>query len=215
MLVCITQSVWAQISFSDMNEAQKAGYAYGINLAQNLKKQGASDLDLAMLLKGIEDAMSDKDLLLSYEESAGVLNTYFTQAREKQLQKNLNDGKAFLAENKDKKGVSVTSSGLQYTILKEGNGPKPSATSTVTTHYEGKLLDGTVFDSSYERGEPATFALNRVIPGWTEALQLMPEGSKWRLYIPSELAYGERGAGESIEPNSVLIFDVELLKVGQ
>lgn len=212
-LSACSTALFAQQNTSNMNDTQKASYAYGVNLARGLKSQGATDIDSEQLLRGFVDAQGGKSLQFSEAEMNTFLQTYFTAAQARLKEINKQEGMAFLAENGKKVGVVTTASGLQYQILKEGNGPKPSATSTVSTHYHGTLIDGTVFDSSVERGQPASFPVNRVIAGWTEALQLMPVGSKWRLFIPSNLAYGERGAGDDIGPNTALIFDVELLAI--
>jgi FKBP-type peptidyl-prolyl cis-trans isomerase FklB len=147
------------------------------------------------------------------EEAQTAINEFFAKQKTEVMSKNKKAGEEFLAKNKSNEGIVTTASGLQYKVLVAGTGAKPKATDTVDCHYEGRLIDGTVFDSSYRRGQSAQFPVNGVIPGWVEALQLMPVGSKWQLYIPSELAYGEYGAGETIEPNSTLIFDVELLGI--
>jgi len=187
-------------------------YALGISISSNLKKQGFDTLNPEILGKGIADAFK-KTGKFDEKEAQAIVMSYYQTLQNSKADKNLKAGQKFLEENKKKPGVVTLPSGLQYMVLKEGNGPKPSATDKVTTHYHGTLIDGTVFDSSVERGQPATFPLNNVIKGWTEALQLMPVGSKWRLFIPSDLAYGEQGAGGSIGPNSALIFEVELLSI--
>ena len=199
------------------DEKAKASYSVGYQFGQNLKKMHA-DLDAGVLSKGLEDALSGKESLLSEEEMGSSLSDLrqksmaaVQQELKEQAEKNLVEGEKFLAENKTKEGVKTTASGLQYKVLTEGEGPSPNAGDTVTVNYRGTLIDGTEFDSSYKRGEPATFPLTGVIPGWTEALQLMKKGSKWELYIPPDLAYGERGAGNRIPPNSTLIFEVELI----
>ena len=199
------------------DDKAKESYSVGYQFGQNLKKMHA-DLDAQVLGKGIEDALSGKESLLSEEEMGSSLSNLrqksmaaVQQELKEQAEKNLVEGEKFLAENKTKEGVKTTASGLQYKVLTEGEGPSPNAGDTVTVNYRGTLIDGTEFDSSYKRGEPATFPLTGVIPGWTEALQLMKKGSKWELYIPPDLAYGERGAGNRIPPNSTLIFEVELI----
>ena len=150
---------------------------------------------------------------MTIEESRKFIQGYFQKLAKIQGDKNKTEGEEFLAKNKEKEGVKTTDSGLQYEIIKEGTGPKPKETDKVKVDYTGTLIDGTVFDSSVQRGQPATFGVNQVIPGWTEALEMMPVGSKWKIYIPSDLGYGERGAGKDIGPNSTLIFEVELLDI--
>ncbi|RAK69943.1 FKBP-type peptidyl-prolyl cis-trans isomerase [Hymenobacter edaphi] len=201
---------------------QQISYIIGRDLARNFAQQGL-DLDVDVLATSLKEALSGKPSQLSPEQMQQAMQQFQQQmggADEEEEDDtpgagndNKAAGEAFLAENGKKPGVTTLPSGLQYEVLQEGSGPKPGPRSSVTTHYHGTLTDGKVFDSSYQRGEPATFGVNQVIAGWTEALQLMPEGSKWRLYIPSNLAYGPRGAGRDIGPNSALIFDVELLKV--
>lgn len=199
------------------DDKAKESYSVGYQFGQNLKKM-QTDLDAEVLSAAIRDALSGKESRLSDEEmraAVASLRERTVAARQasikEQAQKNLAEGEKFLAENKTKEGVKTTASGLQYKIIEEGEGPSPKAGDTVTVHYRGTFVDGTEFDSSYQREEPATFPLTGVIPGWTEALQLMKKGSKWVLFIPSDLAYGERGAGNRIPPNSTLIFEVELL----
>jgi FKBP-type peptidyl-prolyl cis-trans isomerase FklB len=187
-------------------------YALGISISTNLKKQGFDTLNPEILGKAIGDAYK-KTGKFDEKEAQAIVMSYYQNLQSGKAEKNLKAGQKFLEENKKKPGVVTLPSGLQYMVLKEGNGPKPTATDKVTTHYHGTLIDGTVFDSSVERGQPATFPVNGVIKGWVEALQLMPVGSKWRLFIPSDLAYGEQGAGGSIGPNSALIFDVELISI--
>ena len=199
------------------DDKDKESYSVGYQFGQNLKKMHA-DLDAEVLSKGIEDAISGKESLLSEEEMGSSLSNLrqksmaaVQQELKEQAEKNLVEGEKFLTENKTKEGVKTTASGLQYKVIEKGEGPSPKVGDTVTVNYRGTLVDGTEFDSSYARGEPATFPLTGVIPGWTEALQLMKKGSKWTLYIPPDLAYGERGAGNRIPPNSTLIFEVELI----
>lgn len=198
-------------------------YIIGRDLARNFSQQGL-DLDIDVLAGSLKEALSGQPSRLSQEQIQSAMQQLQEQlggAEEDDdfqtdpnaVNNNKAEGEAFLAENKSKPGITTLPSGLQYEVLTEGTGPKPTPRSSVTTHYHGTLINGNVFDSSYQRGQPATFGVNQVIAGWTEALQLMPEGSKWRLYIPSELAYGKRGAGRDIGPDSTLIFDVELLKV--
>ena len=157
--------------------------------------------------------MEEKQPAITYDEAKEVINEYFIKLQKEKMEINKKAGEEFLHINKGRAGVVELPSGLQYQVLKQGNGAKPSVTDKVKCHYHGTLINGTVFDSSVQRGQPAVFGVNQVIPGWVEALQLMPVGSKWRLFIPSNLAYGEHGAGEMIEPNSTLIFDVELLDI--
>lgn len=191
----------------------KISYALGLSIANNFKSAGINKLDIDSFKKAVEDVLADNKTTVSYDEAKQLLNDYFTQLQEEKFDINQKAGEEFLAANKNKEGVVTLPSGLQYLILKKGEGAIPKATDQVKCHYHGTLIDGTVFDSSVERGTPATFGVNQVIQGWVEALQLMPVGSKWRLFIPSNLAYGTRGAGEMIEPNSSLIFDVEVLDI--
>lgn len=195
-------------------------YSIGVFMAQNLKQQGISDLNNALLVRGLQDAMKGQETLLSQAQCSQVMNNFMQKqmtARNAEGMKasaeNKKIGSAFLAENKTKAGVVTTASGLQYSVEKEGTGAKPTASDRVKVHYTGRLIDGKVFDSSVERGTPAEFGVTEVIRGWTEALQLMPVGSKWKLFIPSDLAYGDRAAGADIKPGSTLIFDVELLDI--
>jgi len=191
----------------------KISYALGMNLAQNLKSSGIESIEYAEFTKGLEAAFEGQDTQMSAEEANQTLQEFFGALQAKQAEGAIQAGKDFLAENAKKEGVVTLESGLQYEIMTEGNGAKPAATDQVECHYHGTLTDGTVFDSSVERGEPAVFPVNGVIQGWVEALQLMPVGSKWRLAIPSDLAYGERGAGQQIGPHTTLVFEVELLAI--
>lgn len=192
---------------------EKVSYALGLSIGNNLLSSGIKDVNLEKFSKGVSDVLKDANPEMSYDEAKKILDKFFKELAEKINGQNAAVGKAFLEKNKKEEGVIELPSGLQYKVLKEGNGKKPKATDKVRCHYEGMLLDGTVFDSSIKRGEPAVFGVNQVIQGWVEALQLMQEGSKWRLFIPSEMAYGARGAGNSIPPHATLIFDVELLAV--
>ena len=203
------------------NEQDKLSYTFGISLGESLKKQDV-ELNLEILYQGIQDVMNKKTPALSEEAMKTIITDFQKQKIEKREMKqkqqgenNINEGKNFLAENKKKEGVTTTASGLQYKVITKGKdtGKTPKADDTVLTHYRGTLLDGTEFDSSYKRNKPASFPVNRVIAGWTEALQLMKEGDKWELYIPSDLAYGSSGAGGVIPPDAPLIFDVELVAV--
>ena len=188
----------------------KISYALGILLGANLKQQGFDQVDGASFLKSFEAVLNDGNLDMDINEANRMVQEYMAGAAGKA---NAEAGAAFLAENGKKEGVFTLASGMQYEIIKEGTGPKPTATDKVTTHYHGTLIDGRIFDSSVQRGQPATFPVNGVIPGWVEALQLMPTGSKWRLFIPPNLAYGPGGAGQDIGPNATLVFEVELLSI--
>lgn len=193
----------------------KASYAIGLNIGRNFKKQNV-DLNAEALMLGVKDAFSGKKPALSETEEREAMNNLQKEAMEKQkamADKNAAEGKKFLEENKKKEGVKATATGLQYKVIKEGNGPQPKAVDTVTVDYKGTLIDGTEFDSSYKRGQPATFPLNGVIKGWTEGLQLVKTGGKYQFFIPADLAYGERQMGPDIPPNSTLIFEVELKSV--
>ena len=191
----------------------KVSYALGLSIGNNFQSSGIKQLQVADFVKGLEDVLGEKQPAISYEEAKQVINDYFMKLQQERLEINKQAGAEFLEINRHKAGVVELPSGLQYEILKQGTGAKPSANDKVKCHYHGTLINGTVFDSSVQRGEPATFGVSQVIPGWVEALQLIPVGSKWRLFIPSNLAYGEHGAGDVIEPNSTLIFDVELLDI--
>ena len=191
----------------------KFSYAIGLGIGQNLLSMGARSIDVNDFAQAIKDVLEGNKTAISHNEAREIVNKYFTELEEKMNAENIEKGKAFLEENKKNPNIVTLPSGLQYEVITEGNGKKPKATDRVRCHYEGTLIDGTLFDSSIKRGQPATFGVSQVIPGWVEALQLMPEGAKWKLYIPSELAYGAQGAGEMIPPHSTLIFEVELLKV--
>jgi len=191
----------------------KLSYAVGMSMASNLMNSGLKNIDVDSFVKAFNDVMNNNALSLEPQEANQILQDYFSKQQEEMLNKNIEKGKTFLAENSKKEGVTTLPSGLQYEVITEGSGDKPKATDSVKCHYHGTLLDGTVFDSSVQRGQPAVFGVNQVIKGWVEALQLMSVGSKWKLFIPSNLAYGEQGAGSSIEPNSTLIFEVELLGI--
>jgi FKBP-type peptidyl-prolyl cis-trans isomerase FklB len=191
----------------------KISYALGLSMGQNLLGSGVTSLNYADLAAGIKDVLEKNQPQISYQEAQTVLNKFFSELEEKLVGEAKASGEAFLAENAKREGVKVTDSGLQYEVLEETIGQKPKATDKVRVHYEGTLIDGTVFDSSYKRGESITFGLNQVIKGWTEGLQLMSIGSKYKLYLPYHLAYGERGAGANIPPYSALIFTVELLGI--
>lgn len=191
----------------------KFSYGLGMGIGQNLLSMGVKDMNVDDFIKGINDVLKGAKLGMTHSEAQQVVNEHFRKLAEEAYVQNKASGEAFLAANAKKDGVVTLPSGLQYEVIKEGAGKKPSATDRVQCHYEGTLIDGTIFDSSVKRGEPAVFGVNQVIKGWVEALQLMQEGAKWRLYIPYDMAYGEHGAGEMIPPYSALIFDVELIKV--
>ena len=198
----------------------KLSYALGIGIGSQLAGMGAKGLNIDDFAQAVKDVISGTPLKINNAEAQSLVQAFFQEQEEKQRAAAAEAGKvakaageSFLAENAKKEGVVVLPSGLQYQVLKEGNGKKPSATDQVKCHYEGTLIDGTIFDSSYQRNEPATFGLNQVIAGWTEGVQLMSEGAKYRFFIPYNLAYGERGAGAQIPPFAALVFDVELLKV--
>lgn len=188
-------------------------YAVGIIWGQNILQQGLTEIDPQLVAAAIADLMRESGQQLDMRQANELIKNHITQKQEEQRRKNLEEGRKFLVENAKRPEVKVTSSGLQYEIIKQGDGPIPKATDKVRVHYTGTLIDGTVFDSSVQRGEPLVFPVTGVIKGWVEALQMMPVGSKWKLYIPSELAYGERGAGPKIGPNATLIFEVELLGI--
>ena len=191
---------------------QKVSYGIGRQLGDQLLANPFDGMDIASVSAGLKDAFEGAEFAVSREDLDAAFKEIQAQRAEKAKQQSV-VGEAFLADNAKKDGITVLASGLQYEVIAEGDGAKPSATSTVRTHYHGTLIDGTVFDSSVERNEPAEFPVNGVIAGWTEALQLMPVGSKWRLFIPHNLAYGERGAGASIAPYAALVFEVELLDI--
>jgi FKBP-type peptidyl-prolyl cis-trans isomerase len=192
---------------------KKASYGLGILVGTNLKSQGGDSLNLESLLIGISDIFQNKKTKMEQQDAMTTVQQYMQEAAEKKSAKLKEQSAVFLEENKKKAGVTTTASGLQYSVITKGTGKAPGPNDQVTVHYVGKLTDGTVFDSSVERNEPATFGVSEVIPGWTEAMQLMHEGDKWLLVVPSDLAYGERGAGQQIPPFATLIFEVELIKV--
>jgi len=208
-------------SGGDESFEEKASYALGVDIGTNVKQFGTS-LDRDALVDGLLDALSEREPRLTPQEVDELVREFLAKAQAEDAQRNIvlaetnmQEGEEFLAENRAKDGVVETASGLQYIVLTQGDGPSPAAADRVTVHYEGKLLDGKVFDSSYERGEPVEFVLNAVIPGWTEGVQLMKVGSKYRFFIPSDLAYGGRGAGQDIGPNATLTFEVELISIEQ
>ncbi len=191
----------------------KFSYAIGLSLASNMLQSGIKLVELDMLFDAIKDVMDGKQPKISPQEANAVIETYFKLRQENEGAENSASGEKFMAENKEKQGVITLDSGLQYEVLTPGTGKKPQESDTVKCHYHGTLINGTVFDSSVERGQPAEFPVNGVIKGWVEALQLMEVGSKWRLFVPHQLAYGEQGAGAAIGPKSTLIFEVELLDI--
>ena len=192
----------------------KFSYAIGLGIGQNLLSMGAKGIAVDDFAQAIKDVLEGNQTAISHTEARDIVNKYFAELEEKMNAANIEAGKKFLEENKKREGVVTLPSGLQYEVITEGNvGRYAKATDQVQCHYESTLIDGTLFDSSIKRGQPATFGVNQVIPGWVEALQLMPEGAKWKLYIPSDLAYGAQGAGEMIPPHSTLVFEVELQKI--
>ncbi len=200
-------------------ERDKLSYSIGLDVGNNLKRQSI-DIDPEIFSRGLKDALTANKPLLTEQEIQNTMMNFKNDMQAKQMEqmnvtgeKNIKDGESFLAENSKKEGVTTLPSGLQYKVVKEGTGNIPKSTDTVSVHYRGTLLNGTEFDSSYKRGQPATFGVKGVIKGWTEALQLMKTGAKWKLFIPSELAYGDRGAGRNIGPSETLVFEVELLSI--
>ena len=195
------------------NEHDSVSYIIGYNIGTNIVSSPMTEPNIQAIAKGIEDAMAGKKLFTDQYSANSYIGTYMQKMESASREKNLMEGRAFLEKNKARKGVTTTESGLQYEVLVEGNGPRPKETDTVTVHYKGTLIDGTEFESSVD-GEPATFSLNQVIPAWTEALKLMPVGSKWKIYVPTELAYGVNPRpGGKIKPNMALIFEIELLAI--
>lgn len=192
---------------------EKTSYAIGMNIGANLLQSGAKNIDCEALARGLADVLNGKKTEIEPKEAGSILNKYFAELEEAKSQEAIADGAAFLAANGQRSEVTTLPSGLQYEVIKMGDGNKPKATDTVRCHYKGTLIDGTEFDSSIRRGQPADFPVNGVIAGWVEALQLMPVGSKWKLFIPYNLGYGARGAGQSIPPYAALVFEVELLEI--
>lgn len=220
-IIVLASQVNAQESQAPKSRKEKISYIIGMDIGNNFKRQSV-EVDPDSLARGLKDALSGAKPLLSEQEVREIMTAFEQEMRAKQEEirktvgeKNKKEGDKFLAENKSKEGVQTLPSGLEYRVIKPGTGKKPQLTDTVTVHYRGTLVDGTEFDSSYKRGQPATFQVNGVIRGWTEALQLMEEGAKWQLFIPPALAYGDRGAGQAIGPNATLIFEVELLSIQQ
>ena len=196
-----------------ITELDSVSYSLGVNIGENIKKQFA-DINLDNFEAGIKDVLEKElEAKISDNQAQAIINSYFSKKQKKESESMIEKGANFMQENAKREGVTTLPSGLQYEIISEGTGPKPTLEDNVTTHYHGTLIDGTVFDSSVDRGEPASFPVGGVIKGWTEALQLMSVGSKWKLYVPYDLAYGERGAGAQIGPYSTLIFEVELISI--
>lgn len=191
----------------------KISYALGLSMGQNFLGTGIKSLNIEDFSRAIQAVYANEKTEMSYDEAKQVINTFFEKLQNESLEANRKIGEDFLAENGKNENIVTLPSGLQYEIMRAGDGEKPKATDKVKCHYHGTLIDGRVFDSSVKRGEPAVFGVNQVIPGWVEALQLMPKGSLWKLFIPSDLAYGQRGAGEMIGPNTTLIFEVELIDI--
>lgn len=207
------QTIPAPLPASLNNITDSLSYSIGIMVANFYKQQGITQINDTLVNRAIQDEMKGDKTLLNEQQCNQIVMSYLEKAKAEKAAVAKKQGLAFLAENKTRPGVVTTASGLQYIVLKEGTGPKPTVTDKVKCDYEGKLIDGTVFDSSIKQGHPIEFAVNGVIRGWTEALQLMPVGSKYRLFIPSELAYGDQQMGPDIKPGSTLIFDVELLEI--
>lgn len=206
---------FSSINAQNLNtEMEKVSYSLGVNVAKSVKSQGLESIDSDAIAKAFKDVFEGNTLEISEEEANIVLQDYFGKLANEKQKANVESGQKFLDENAKREGVVTTATGLQYEVLKEGSGDSPKETDNVTVHYHGTLIDGTVFDSSVDRGQPATFPVNGVIPGWVEALQLMNPGAKYKLFIPSNLAYGERGAGGAIGPNATLVFEVELISIG-
>ena len=207
---CNAQNKKNEIKMSSTIDS--VSYGLGVAIGNNLKNSGFDSVKVDVMSQALKDVFEGK-ATMKQEDADKVIQAYMMEKEKKKGEENIKKGETFLEENKKKEGVKVTPSGMQYKVLKEGPGEKPTLNDKVTTHYHGTLIDGTVFDSSVERGQPASFPVSGVIPGWTEALQMMTVGSKWQLVLPSNLAYGERGAGGKIGPNSVLVFEVELISI--
>lgn len=216
MRLVILQLTEREITFS-INPKKcmdKFSYAIGLGIGQNLLSMGAKGIEVDDFAQAIKDVLDGNKTAISHAEARDIVNKYFAELEEKMNAANIEEGKRFLEENKKRPNVITLPSGLQYEVINEGRtGKYATASDQVKCHYEGTLIDGTLFDSSIKRGQPAVFGVSQVIPGWVEALQLMPEGAKWKLYIPSDLAYGAQGAGEMIPPHSTLVFEVELLEI--
>ena len=214
--IAVTFVACNQTSYNSVElntQIDSVSYSLGISVANNLKSSGFDSIETHVYASAFSDAYFGNEVIINEEDANMLLQEYYIELSQKKSQEAISIGQAFLDENAKNEGVITTASGLQYEVINKGTGATPIESDEVTVHYHGTLVDGTVFDSSIERGQPATFPVNGVIPGWVEALQLMNVGSKYKLYIPSDLAYGERGAGGSIGPNETLIFEVELLSI--
>lgn len=209
-----TATIEAPVKIS-LTGLDSASYSFGLKIAQGLKSDGVNSLNYALLAKAMEDVFKDAPTLLTSEESSDAIGNFLAASSKAKFGSAIQESEKFFAENKKKSGIIATESGLQYEVLTPGTGAKPKAEDEVTVHYKGTLLNGKQFDSSYDRNEPLSLSLNRVIPAWTEGVQLMPVGSKYRFYVPYKLGYGESGAGQDIPPYSTLIFDIELMKIGK
>ena len=209
----LAESTISEASVKLETKLDSVCYGLGIDIADNLKQQGLGNLNVEAMAKGLQDILNDSELAISKVEVGPLLNEYMGQMQAEKAKEATKEGIAYLAKNGERKEVTVLPSGLQYEVLTSGSGATPGLNDKVTTHYTGTLIDGTVFDSSVERGQPASFPVSGVIKGWTEALQLMKEGDKWKLYIPYNLAYGDKGAGANIGPYAALIFEIELISV--
>ena len=196
------------------SETDSVSYSLGVDIANSFKDNGIEGIDVSLLAAGYMQVMDGDSIMISAKDAKAKMNMYYRKMQKLRVEKNSNEGKAFLEENKKKDGIVTTESGLQYKVITKGDGPIPTAENKVKVHYKGTLIDGKTFDSSYDRGKPAEFPVTGVIKGWQEALQLMPVGSKWKVYIPSDIAYGQRGNQRGgIAPNSTLIFEMELLEI--
>lgn len=205
--------IFAQETIKLTNQNDSVSYALAISLATKIKNEGLKEINTKAFSKAFEHVINEKSLIMDAAKADEILKEFFTKKSDMIAQENIEEGKKFLEENGKKEGVVTLESGMQYIVTQEGTGAIPALTDQVKTHYRGTLIDGSVFDSSYDRGEPITFPVTGVIKGWTEALLLMKEGAKWKLFIPSDLAYGPRGAGGVIPPNATLIFEIELISI--
>ena len=213
LIALLPSFILAQKKVKLNNQTDSVSYALAVSLATKIKSEGIKEFNTKVFNQAFESVINEKTLQIDAKKAEDILKEFFTKQSNMTAQKNLEEGSKFLEENGKKEGVITLESGLQYTVIEEGTGATPTLTDEVKTHYRGTLISGKVFDSSYDRGEPITFPVTGVIKGWTEALLLMKEGAKWKLFIPSELAYGTRGAGGVIPPNTTLIFDIELISI--